>query len=381
MGRSSLLRLLIIAIVCMAPPAHAADRVVIVMLDGLRASEGFDDPEFRYIPHMAFDLAPQGSLARMCSNNGATITIPGHAAVASGRYQSLPDDGSVRSIFPLLWEEYRHQTGAAETATTIFATKGKMHALSYSTWPGYGPADSARVVGPTWDDTATTSAFLQEMVTTRPVISFLNFGSIDMAAHAGYWDDYIRRIEVADSCVAVIWQRIQSNPGYAGRTDLIVTGDHGRHTDDSGSWTGHGDGCPGCRRIPLLAVGPDFQDGLVSWTPCEQVDLCKTIAGALGISVPFAGGRVLTELLEPPAGVDDDGIRREALRVVVDGSHVRFRSGEPGSPLHLTIHDIQGRRLAETVCVPGQTWSWLSPSSGIFFYEAGRETGRFVVLR
>jgi hypothetical protein len=378
---ASLLRLLLITSVCMTNPAHAAERVVIVMLDGLRATEGFDDPAFRYIPHMAFKLAPQGALARMCDNNGSTITIPGHAAVATGRYQTLPDDGSVRSIFPMLWEEYRHQTGAPERATTIYATKGKMYALSYSTWSDYGPPDSARVVGPTWDDTETTRVFLAEMVSTRPVISFLNFGSIDMAAHAGYWDDYIRRIEVADSCVAVIWESIQANPAYAGRTDLIVTGDHGRHSDGYGSWTAHGDGCPGCRRIPLLALGPDFRDGFVSWTRCEQVDLCKTVAGVLGISVSHAGGRVLSELLEPPAGVDEDGLDGGSVRVLIDGPRVRFLPRDPETPLRLSIHDVQGRRLGESQSPPGQTWSWLSPSSGLFFYRTDRETGRFLVLR
>lgn len=365
----------------LAAPAHAADRVVIVVLDGLRATEGFDDPDHRFIPHMALDLAPQGSLARSCDNNGLTITIPGHAAIGSGRYQNLPDDGSVRSVFPLLWEYFRDQTSQPARSTVIPTTKGKIRCLSYSTWGTYGTPDSARVIGPTWDDTVTTSEFLTDMAVSQPVVSMLNFGSIDGAAHTGNWEGYTRQIQVADSCVAAIWSRIQGDPFYRNRTDLIVTGDHGRHSEGYGAWSDHGDGCPGCRRIPLLALGPDFRVGHVSWTACEQIDICKTLASALGISAPYAGGRVLTELLESPAGIPEAAAGPGPIRVTVDGRRVRFLSSGPDGPVSLSVHDVAGRRLAGGLVWPARPWTWDGAGSGVYFYRAGRASGRFLILR
>ncbi len=69
----------------LALPVRAADCVVIVVLDGLRSTEGFGDPEARFIPRMAHELAPQGALALACDNNGWTITVSGHATIAAGR--------------------------------------------------------------------------------------------------------------------------------------------------------------------------------------------------------------------------------------------------------------------------------------------------------
>ncbi len=369
---------LIIAL--LGQPAAGAERAVIVVLDGLRSTEGFDDPEFTYIPRMGFDLAPQGALARDCSNNGATLTIPGHAAIGSGRYQNLPDDGSVRPIFPLLWEYYRDQTGAPETATVIPTTKRKIRCMSYGTWTGYGSADSARLIGPTWDDEVTTSLFLADMAANAPVVSMLNLGGIDMGGHTGVWNDYISTIRTADSLVAAIWEAIESDPVYAGRTNMIVTGDHGRHSDGYGDWSEHGDGCPGCRRIPLLALGPDFREGFVSWIACQQTDLCRTLGSVLGIPTPFAGGRLLSELLANPASVpaiDQPG----SLRVTAAGRIVRFRIDGEDGPLDLAIYDLLGRRIARGSCASDRDWSWTAGAAGVYFYSAGSRTaGRIVII-
>ncbi len=376
-------RLLLLALT-ITTQVQAAERVVIIVLDGLRASEGFDDPEHRFVPRMALDLAPQGALARACTNNGLTITIPGHVAIGSGRYQNLPDDGTVRSIFPLLWEYYRDQTGSPGRSAVIPTTKGKIKSLSHSKWSTYGAPDSARLIGPTWDDEVTTAAFLVDMVVNRPVVSFLNFGSIDGAAHTQNWAGYTRQIAVADSCVALIWEEIQADPVFGGRTDLIVTGDHGRHADGYGDWFEHGDGCPGCRRIPLLALGPDFPAGIVSWTPSEQVDICKTVAGAIGVAVPYAGGRVLTELMANPAVVDGAGARI-LPRMSAEGRRVRLEVGVENAPAHVSIFDVTGRLLVRARCEGATRWAWESPTSGVLFYDLDlgptrRSTGRLVLL-
>lgn len=363
----------------LAAPASAAERLVIIVLDGLRSTEGFDDPDFTHIPRMGFELAPQGSLARLCSNNGQTVSVPGHAALASGRYQPLPNDGSVRSVFPLLWEYYRDQTGAGGASALLPITKRKISILSHSTWPGYGAPDSARVDGPTWDDEVTTSRFLSAMSLTSPVVSFLNFGGIDMGGNTQIWSEYIRAVQRADSLVAVIWQAIQSNPTYANKTDLIIAGDHGRHSEGSGDWWDHGDGCLGCRRIPLLALGPDFRQGIVSWTACEQVDICKTAGSLLGLETPHSGGRILGELLVDPAAVLTESPPGN-LRVSVDGRSVRFRMDEAAPPLDLSIFDLQGRRLVQGRLAGGREWRWMAGAAGVYFYSAGSSTTGRVVL-
>ncbi|MFB3909642.1 MAG: hypothetical protein ACE15D_14705 [Candidatus Eisenbacteria bacterium] len=352
-------------------PARAADRAVIVVLDGLRSSEGFDDPDHRFIPRMALDLAPQGALARVCANLGSTHTVAGHSTIGSGRYQTLAEDGTERPQYPLLWEYFRHQTGLSANATVLVTMKSKIKPLSYSTYPGYGAPDSARVIGPTWSDFLVLDQFLTDMAAHHPIVSFLNLGGIDTFAHTGDWARYTWAIGIADSLVSVLWDRIEADPFYAGRTALIVTGDHGRHADGYGDWKDHGDGCPGCRRIPLLCLGPDFQPGIESWTPCEQIDICKTLGSLLGVATPVASGRILQELLAVPAAAGEPaGEGQTALSITTDGLCVRFRP--IGVDLRsLRIFDVSGRQMDSAGRLSGgAAWSWTAPVRGVYYYKA-----------
>jgi hypothetical protein len=369
-------------LMALASPARSANRVVIVVLDGLRATEGFDDPDYRYIPHMGHELVPQGASARACDNNGQTYTIAGHSTIAAGRYQVLPDDGSVRPYYPLLWEYYRASTGFPERRTVVATSKTKIKCMSYSTSAGYGAPDSARILGPTWDDVDTVLWFLNDMTVNQPVVSFLNLGVIDGEAHSGDWARYTRAIQRADSAVALLWSRIQADPIYGGHTTMIITGDHGRHSDGWGDWWEHGDGCPGCRRIPLLALGPEFTPGLVSWTPCQQIDILKTVASTIGLAVPEAQGRVLSELFRTSSVMADDCEAGRELRIDLRGAQASFLAGSDGP---LELYDVGGRLVTSKVIKKGEPWMWQSPRSGILFYHfrgsGPARTGRLVFTR
>jgi hypothetical protein len=368
-----------------ASPARAADRAIIVVIDGLRATEGMDDPDYRFIPRIGRDLAPLGSVARACDNWGETITVPGHIAVASGRYQYVPADGSVRSTFPYLWEYFREATGAPGSQTVVIATKAKLACLSYSYYPGYGPADSATTIAGLARDASAISQLLYEMAVHHPRVSLINLGDVDAAAHSGDWAQYTSKIRIADSLVYDLWSRVQLFPDYKDHTAFIITGDHGRHSDGYGGWDAHGDGCPGCRRIPLVCVGPEFASGGVSWTACQQIDICRTLGAVLHIPVPYAGGRVLNELLSTSAGISQSQNEPgPALPRVVDGRIV-LRSPEQGGPWALRLFDVTGRLQADLVVPPGSSTNWSPPMSGILFYTLegrdGGTHGKLVVVR
>ena len=79
---------------------------------------------------------------------------------------------------------------------------------------------------------------------------------MDHAGHSGNWGDYTTAIQKADSIVGLLWDKIQTDPFYQNSTTMFVTNDHGRHDDQHGGFTGHGDGCDGCRHIQFLALGP-----------------------------------------------------------------------------------------------------------------------------
>ncbi len=218
--------------------ADGADKTIIIVIDGLRTTEGMDDPAYRFIPRMGNDLAPIGAVARACDNMGTTNTVPGHVSIGSGRYQQLPNDGTVRSSYPHLWEYFRDATGASSDQALVVATKSKLACLSYSSQGGYGPADSATTFAGFARDASAVSQLVYEMAVYHPRVSLINLGDVDAAGHAGDWAQYTSKIRIADSLVYYLWSRVQLYPEYKDRTAFIVTGDHGRHSDGYGSWDG-----------------------------------------------------------------------------------------------------------------------------------------------
>ena len=117
---------------------------------------------------------------------------------------------------------------------------------------------------------------------------------MDHGGHSGDWDEYIAAIESADAIVGELWDWLGNDPVYAGRTTMIVTNDHGRHTDD---FQGHGDGCAGCRAIQLLAIGPGIKVGHVSNVERTILDIAPTIGALLGMHTEYTSGEVMTEIL------------------------------------------------------------------------------------
>ena len=99
--------------------------------------------------------------------------------------------------------------------------------------------------------------------------------------------------------MAQLWAWIQSNPDFKDRTSLFITNDHGRHAEGHlTGYVGHGDDCPSCHHIQLLALGPDFKKGAVIDTHRGQIDLAATVAEILGVKLPAGKGTVLTALFQ-----------------------------------------------------------------------------------
>jgi hypothetical protein len=115
--------------------------------------------------------------------------------------------------------------------------------------------------------------------------------------------------------VAELWDEIESDPVYAGKTDLIVTNDHGRHDDAHGGFQGHGCGCDGCRHIMFLGLGPDFRQNYISYEYGRIPDIVPTMAEIMGFFPEYCTGEALFDVLRDPllcGDAQDDGSRTTA---------------------------------------------------------------------
>ena len=96
-----------------------------------------------------------------------------------------------------------------------------------------------------------------------------------------------------------LWETIQSDSVFRNKTTLLITNDHGRHLDDvKDGFISHGDNCSGCRKISLIALGPDFKTGVDIENHYDLLDLNATAAELLQINMPTARGEVIWEMFE-----------------------------------------------------------------------------------
>jgi predicted AlkP superfamily pyrophosphatase or phosphodiesterase len=81
------------------PKNYKAKKVVVIIIDGPRYSETFGDTSHQYIPEL-YQLSKQGVLFTNMYNIGITNTLNGLAAITTGNYGALPNNGTASPIPP-----------------------------------------------------------------------------------------------------------------------------------------------------------------------------------------------------------------------------------------------------------------------------------------
>ena len=297
--------LLLSGLLASAARTFQATSVVILVIDGPRQSELWGDPSRANIPHLDRELRPLGVLLPGFRNNGPTYTTSGHTAIATGIYEDL--DNTVGSQLPShagLFQHFLEASGLPAEKAWVITSKDKLAILGDTAQPGWQGRHQpqrwcgAGGTGPGYaDDAETMRKVKQVLATWHPRLMLINLKQPDAAGHAGVWTEYLAALRASDAHAAELWNALQADPQYRDRTAFFVTHDHGRHLDGiADGFRNHGDGCPGCRAVALLALGPDFRAGTVVPAGGELVDLPVTVAAILGFPLPDARGRVLTEL-------------------------------------------------------------------------------------
>jgi hypothetical protein len=286
---------------------YQTDKVVLVIIDGLRYTEGLGDPTHTCVPEM-YALSQQGAIVEPFLNDGFTYTARAVPAIWCGAWTEMisfsdPTCGGQQNSYselPSIFEYYRRQLSRPESdcvyvMKNLCSWKGSFNSeYGPDYWPLYHCVGSSDLN--VWHEA-------EDILTVdQPSFMLLYLADVDHEGHSGNWGNYTHAISVADSIVGMLWDLLQSSPHYSGTTSVFVTNDHGRHTTD---FSGHGDGCEGCRTIQLLALGPDIQEGLVSTTSRTLRDVTPTIGELLGFDAEYSTGTVMTELFRITDIVDD----------------------------------------------------------------------------
>lgn len=340
--------------------------VILVIIDGARYSETLGDPSAIHIPRMK-QLANEGAVVSNFLNDSITITKYAIPAIWCGSW-STPKDTTINgnatqyTTVPSVWEYYR-KTFAADSLDAQYLLKSLTSPWLPSYYPSYGPAYWPAYILQGWSDTQVWQNARAKLQSYHPRLTVLYLADVDGAGHSGDWLKYTKAIFTADSIVGTLWDFIQTDTIYKNCTDIIVTNDHGRHSDGiSTGFVSHGDGCNGCRHIMFLGLGPGFKNSYSSIPSWKIPDIVPTIGSLLNFPTPIAAGFPMIELLTPiyyrSPGIVNFG------EVVVESSAVKniliYNSG--GVPL--TINSVENE-LTDIEITPSSL-SILPHDSGIF---------------
>jgi hypothetical protein len=283
--------------------------VVILVIDGPRWTETWGKPGRDLIPVRDKVLAPQGVVLSDMANDGPTYTNAGHSALTTGFHQEINNSGQELPRNPSITQRLI-ATGVDAKQVWIVASKDKLQILTdcaHPEWKRKGVCSSdcgTDGIGSKYRDDAITFERAKQVLTThRPRFMLINFKEPDSSGHGKKWEQYLENIRITDRYAGAIWELIQADPEMKDRTTLFITNDHGRHLDGhKDGYISHGDDCAGCRKIELLAMGPDFKRGVTTDVHRSQIDVAMTAAALLGLTIPGSEGKVMSELFVDPSG-------------------------------------------------------------------------------
>lgn len=283
---------------------YTTKHVVVLVIDGPRYTETYGDSTYQYIPNLGKVLSKEGVLYTNFRNNGPTYTNAGHTAITTGNYQGISNAGKELPKNPSIFNYYLKQSGCEKDQAWIVSSKGKLEILANTKnadwWNTYMPMTYCGAQGNSSGyegDLKTYQQVKKVLNLHAPKLTLINLLEVDVNGHQNNWPGYLQGLRNTDSLAAEIWKLIQTNPTMKNKTTLLITNDHGRHLDGhKNGFVNHGDNCEGCRKISLLAIGPDFKRNLRLSTPAETIDISATIAELLQFQMKTTKGRVLQEL-------------------------------------------------------------------------------------
>jgi hypothetical protein len=332
--------------------------VVITFGGGARDQETFAPEGQNNIPHLLRELIPQASFFTQVVNHGILGHYVATASLATGVYETINNFASLPPEHPTVFEYFRKDLRRPASDAWVVAPSSGFNRIGESSYRSYGSGFGAQVVLPkhllnaalssgrsdyqhllrdnyetpfyapelggsefelqqlenilklSLDDFKAHAKTLsspdelsvyvvrQLMRQEAPSLLWITLHDIDVA-HAGAYSLYIEGIRRTDRLCAELWNLIQSEPEYAGKTTLFILPDFGRDSDEDAGGNGfqhHRTGDAPSRTTWMMALGAGVREGVVFDRPLDSTDLVPTLGAMLDFSPSLAQGRPIAEL-------------------------------------------------------------------------------------
>jgi hypothetical protein len=333
--------------------------VVVTFGGGARDQETFVPEGQENIPNMMRDLLPRATFFTQVVNRGILGHYVATASLATGVYETINNFAALPPANPTVFEYYRKDLRRPSSDAWVVAPSNGFNRIGESNHRSYGEGTGARVILPKYllkaamsDRGADYEHLLRdnyenpyytpelgnrefelqqlEMILklsasefkahakalsspdelslyivrqlirqVAPSFLWITMHDIDVA-HAGAYSLYIEGIRRTDRLCGELWKLLQNEPGYSGKTTLLVLPDFGRDSDEDAGGNGfqhHRTGDAAARTTWLMAIGPGIREGVLYDRAVESIDLVPTLGAMLGFSPAFAQGKPISELV------------------------------------------------------------------------------------
>ena len=339
-------------------PARKA--VVVTFGGGARDDETFAPDGQENIPHLLKDLMPRATFFTQVINRGILGHYVATASLTTGVYERFNNFAAVPPENPTVFEYFRKDLNRPASDAWVIAPSNGFNRIGESANRAYGEGLGAGVILPKRLLAAAlpsgSSGGYQhllrdnyESLELNPVVGgtgiampqlseILNLSVTDFAAHAkslaspdelsvyiarqlmrriapsllwitlhdidvahsGTFSLYLEGIQRSDRLCAELWSAINSDPEYAGKTNLFILPDFGRDSDESAAGNGfqhHRTGDAVSRTTWMMALGPGIRENHIVDRPVESTDLVPTLGSLFGFSAHLSTGKPLLEVL------------------------------------------------------------------------------------
>jgi hypothetical protein len=334
--------------------------IVVTFGGGARDEETFMPDGQENIPHLLTELIPRSTFFTQVVNRGILGHYVATASLATGVYETFNNFAAIPPENPTVFEYFRRDLKRPATDAWVIAPSNGFNRIGESGHQSYGPGSGAGVILPkrllaaalyggngdryehllrdnyetplytpqlggneielqqmaeimklsVADFTAHARSLAspdelsvyiarQLMRQIAPSLLWITLHDIDIA-HSGTYSLYIDAIQRSDRLCAEIWKMIESNPEYAGKTNLFILPDFGRDSDTDSGGNGfqhHRTGDPLSRTTWMMVMGPGIRENVVVDRAMESTDLVPTIGSMMGFSARFSKGKPVSEVL------------------------------------------------------------------------------------
>jgi hypothetical protein len=340
---------------------HKRKVVVVTFGGGSRDEETFMPEGQQNIPHLLNQIIPQSTFFTQVINRGILGHYVATASLATGIYETFDNFAAVPPDHPTVFEYFRRDLKRPPDDAWVVAPSNGFNHIGGGGARSFGPDYAAGVILPKrllaeaisssgnasqyehlLQDNYETPLYAPKIVGSqvelREFADLLNLSVADFTAHAlnlsspdelsvyvarqlmrqlapsllwitlhdmdvahsGCYSLYLAGVQRTDRLCGAIWNVIQSEPEYAGKTTMFILPDFGRDSDyDSGGngFQHHRTGDALSRTTWMIVRGPGVRENTVVERPVQSIDLVPTLGTLLGFPTSMAQGKPLTEVL------------------------------------------------------------------------------------